>query len=107
MPSTYAHYRMGQEVRSILEEKNKKIVEAYPELFWIGLHGPDILFYYHPLSSNEVNQIGYKMHAKPGKKFFENAAKIVNLQKERDAHLAYVYGFICHFALDETCHVYR
>ena len=27
MPSTYAHYRMGQEVRSSLEEKNKKIVE--------------------------------------------------------------------------------
>lgn len=106
MPSTYAHYRMGQEVRSSLEEKNKKIVEAYPELFLIGLHGPDILFYYHPLSSNEVNQIGYKMHAKPGKKFFENTAKIVKLQKERDAYLAYVYGFICHFALDETCHGY-
>ena len=42
MPATYAHYRFGQEVRKDLPEKEKKIVEEFPELFMIGLHGPDI-----------------------------------------------------------------
>ena len=52
MPSTYAHYRMGQQVRSMLDGNEKKIVEKYPQLYLIGLHGPDILFYYKPLKSN-------------------------------------------------------
>ena len=106
MPSTYAHYRMGQEVRSCLGETEKKIVETYPELFSIGLHGPDILFYYHPILKNEVKRIGHEMHERSGKEFFEAAAKVVHSEKEKDAYLAYLYGFICHFALDVTCHGY-
>lgn len=106
MPSTYAHYRMGQEVRNSLNEREKEIVESYPELFLIGLHGPDILFYYKPLVSNKVNQIGYGMHGRPGKEFFEKAAKVLKQHQGNDAYLSYVYGFICHFALDVTCHGY-
>ena len=37
MPSTYAHYRMGQQVRSMLDGNEKKIVEKYPQLYLIGL----------------------------------------------------------------------
>lgn len=42
MPSTYAHYRMGQEVRNAINGNEKVIVEKYLDLFNIGLHGPDI-----------------------------------------------------------------
>ena len=42
MPSTYAHYRMGQEVRQRLSEPDKKVIEQYPDLYNIGLHGPDL-----------------------------------------------------------------
>lgn len=59
MPSTYAHYRLGQQVRRELEGNERKIIEKYPQLYLIGLHGPDILFYYKPLRPNPVNQIGY------------------------------------------------
>lgn len=106
MPSTYAHYRMGQEVRNSLEKEDKKIVEEYPELFLIGLHGPDILFYYKPLFCNKINGIGYGMHGKSGKEFFANAAVVIKQHPENAAYLSYVYGFICHFALDEICHGY-
>lgn len=106
MPSTYAHYRMGQEVKNNLSEKEKKIIEAYPDLFLIGLHGPDILFYYKPLNNNPINQIGYKMHERPGREFFEKAAKIIIQNSGNAAYLSYVYGFICHFALDVSCHGY-
>lgn len=106
MPSTYAHYRLGQEVRNNLGESERKVVEEYPELFLIGLHGPDILFYFNPLFNNQVNQIGYSMHGRPGKEFFKNAAEVIKQHPGNNAYLSYVYGFICHFALDETCHGY-
>ena len=46
MPSTYAHYRLGLEVKNNLGAAERKVVEEYLELFMIGLHGPDILFYF-------------------------------------------------------------
>lgn len=106
MPATYAHYRLGEEVKRNVGEKEKKIIEAYPELYSIGLHGPDILFYYNPLKSNEVNRTGYGMHDKTGREFFERAAKVIKKSGGKEAYLSYIYGFICHFALDVSCHGY-
>ena len=37
----------------------KKIIIENKELYDIGLHGPDLLFYYLPLKNNEINSIGY------------------------------------------------
>ena len=67
MPSTYAHYRFGQEVLKELPNDIKKIIIENKELYDIGLHGPDLLFYYLPLKTNEINSIGYNMHEKTGK----------------------------------------
>ena len=106
MPSTYAHYRLGQQVRRELEGNERKIIEKYPQLYLIGLHGPDILFYYKPLRPNPVNQIGYDLHGHSGKEFFERAKNIINSQKEKEPFLAYTYGVLNHFALDVSCHGY-
>lgn len=43
MPSTYAHYRFGQEVLKELPNDIKKIIIENKELYDIGLHGPDLL----------------------------------------------------------------
>ena len=106
MPSTYAHYRFGQEVRNALPCREQKTVDSYPELYMIGLHGPDILFYYHALRSNPVNATGFELHEKPGKIFFENARNAIVSNKNPNAALSYVYGVLCHFALDVNCHAY-
>lgn len=106
MPATYAHYRFGQEVRKDLPEKEKKIVEEFPELFMIGLHGPDIFFYYKPFSKNRVRQIGHEMHKRAGEAFFAPAAEVVREHGGNHAYLSYLYGFICHFSLDVACHGY-
>lgn len=104
MPSTYAHYRMGQEVRQRLSASPKKIIEQYPDLYNIGLHGPDLLFYYKALSKNHVNSMGFGLHRYPGSYFFGRAARILKEKQQEAAHLSYVYGYLCHFALDFTCH---
>lgn len=108
MPSTYAHYRLGQEVLGQLPGGIRTTINSYKQLYDIGLHGPDILFYYKPLWSCPVNKQGYDMHGRSGREFFENAAKVISRLDARDerAALAYVYGFCCHFALDVSCHGY-
>ena len=108
MPSTYAHYRLGQEVLGQLLGGIRTTINSYKQLYDIGLHGPDILFYYKPLWSCPVNKQGYDMHGRSGREFFENAAKVISRLDARDerAALAYVYGFCCHFALDVSCHEY-
>lgn len=106
MPSIYAHYRLGQEVVQSLPDEIKEVIEKNKELFDIGLHGPDILFYYKPLFANRVNQTGFGMHDDAAMDFFEPAAKIILNRYESGACLAYIYGFICHFVLDSECHGY-
>lgn len=103
MPSTYAHYTLGQKVLEILEEDKKKIILENIDLYNIGLHGPDILFYYKPYEKNKVNQRGHKIHDERAKAFFEINEDLVDKSR---AHEAYLYGFLCHFALDQKSHGY-
>ena len=106
MPTTYAHYKFGKEVISALPRPLRSTVENHRELFDIGLHGPDILFYYHPMKRNTVNGQGYDLHDKPADLFFRHAAETVKKAEDPAAARAYIYGVICHFALDSECHPY-
>lgn len=106
MPAIYAHYRFGQDVRKALPGREQNIIDTNSALYMIGLHGPDILFYYHALRSNPVNSTGHALHGKPGKQFFENALQAIRTSKNPDAALSYAYGVLCHFALDVSCHAY-
>lgn len=47
MPSMYAHFVFGKNVYQKLPSDIKKIIKEHRELFFIGLHGPDIFFYYN------------------------------------------------------------
>ena len=76
MPSTYAHYRLGQEVYKSVSALARTAIKSHKELFDIGLHGPDILFYYRPLAVCTINKQGYDMHARSGLEFFKRAGGI-------------------------------
>lgn len=106
MPTTYTHYKFGREVIDALPELLRKTVESGRELFDIGLHGPDILFYYHAPFKNRISGIGYQMHDRSADEFFERAAAWIRGTGGKGEAAAYIYGFICHFALDSECHGY-
>lgn len=106
MPTTYAHYRFGKEVISALPRPLQGAIENHRELFDIGLHGPDILFYYKALMKNPVSEQGYDLHERMADIFFNQAAETIKTAAEPAAARAYIYGFICHFALDSECHPY-
>ncbi len=109
MPSTYAHYTFGRKVYQHLPEDLRRIVDTHRQLYCIGLHGPDIFFYYKALKKNPVSQLGHGMHGEPGERFFRRAAEILKKQEsqeEKEQLVAYLLGFLCHFALDIRCHGY-
>ena len=108
MPSTYAHYVFGKEVLSGLPAPLAALARKHRQLYDIGLHGPDILFYYRVLTANEVNAVGYAAHGRPGRAFFAPAMEHISglSGQERERAEAYALGFLCHFALDAACHGY-
>ena len=111
MPTTRAHFRHGEEVRSRVKPEAKEIIDKYPELFHFGVHGPDLLFYNDALKKNHVNQEGARLHKLAGRYFFDHAVTVLEELKAQGSGdygpaLSYVYGFLCHFALDLCCHGY-
>ena len=106
MPTTYAHYRLGEEVRKKVSSSVQEIINNNLQLFHFGVHGPDHLFYYNPLRGTWVGRIGSKTHEEPAKKIFTRAARVIYKSDNRNAHSAYVYGYLCHFAMDYVCHGY-
>lgn len=106
MPTTYAHYRFGCDVLAELPAQARDVIERHRSLFDFGVHGPDLLFYYRPLHKNSVNRIGYQSHERTGRDFFAQAADAAQRSPQKEAALAYLYGVLCHFALDRECHPY-
>ena len=75
MPSTYAHYRFGQDVLKALPAKYRDTLLQEEDLFNIGLHGPDLLFYYKPFSHHPLHAEGGRMHRLTGREFFTEAGR--------------------------------
>ena len=48
MPAAYAHYVFGKKVFQELSGTEKEIIRKGEDAFLLGLHGPDLLFYYFP-----------------------------------------------------------
>jgi len=106
MPTTYTHYKFGADVIDSLPARLQQVIKSNRELFDIGLHGPDILFYHGIFRTNKVSQTGITLHEQPAATFFEDAVSVMENVTDQAAARAYLYGVICHYALDSECHKY-
>lgn len=108
MPTTYAHYTFGKTVFRHYPKEIRQLIRKNLRLFQIGLHGPDILFYHKPLSSNPVAKTGIAMHEAAAADFFQPALETLQRfsKAEQEQMLPYLLGFVCHFSLDTICHGY-
>lgn len=106
MPSDYTHLHFGRKAKTLLPKRLSIAIKQHSDLFDIGLQGPDILFFYQPLKKCPVNQTGYAMHEMSAKDFFFPAREILESLDDKSAALAYLAGFLGHYALDTTCHGY-
>ncbi len=106
MPTTYAHYTFGKKVLNELNDELGELIKGNIDLYNIGLHGPDILFYYKPLQSNKVNKLGNEIHKIKANIFFENSKERILSCDDFNKAFSYIAGFICHYMLDSQCHPY-
>ena len=102
MPTTYAHDLFGQKIYRQMPDEVKKIIRRNGELYRIGLHGPDIFFYYF-IFQNHVSRVGYRMHKEKACAFFVQGMEQVR-ETGDETLLAYLLGFGCHYLLDSSCH---
>lgn len=105
MPATYAHYIFGKKVYRKLPKEVRQIIKENQSAYLLGLHGPDLVFYYRPFGKNRINQTGTRMHRELASEFFEMGRE---QYQERPSYvlLSYLCGFLCHFMLDSECHPY-
>lgn len=106
MPAAYAHYRFGQAVFSRLPREKQTRIQAHRPFYDLGLHGPDLLFYYRPLSHDPLKHQGSAMHQAAAADFFRPAGELLSSGQDSEALAVYLWGFLCHFALDLHCHAY-
>lgn len=105
MPSVYAHYRMGLALLPTFPADIRRTIGRFRRLFDVGLHGPDIFLYYNPVLPTAVGSLGSKYHAQTGREFFQRVCRVARLEKSEAAQ-AYIYGVLCHYALDSALHPY-
>lgn len=105
MPGNYAHYRFGTACIPFLPPQLQRTVKRFRRLYDMGLHGPDIFFYYDPLVPSATGKLGRKFHYQTGDVFFSRCARMLRLQHS-EAGEAYLLGLLAHYALDSVCHPY-
>lgn len=100
MPANYAHYRFGKAILPLLPPQAQQDVKRFRRLYDMGLHGPDIFFYYNPLMATQAGSLGKKFHGMSGKDFFRHACAAAKTEAGR----AYLYGLLAHYCLDSLAH---
>lgn len=103
LPSFYAHTRFGQQAAQGFPEQIRLSVQRFPQLFHVGCFGPDFFFFYLPMFKTKMGALGSQYHHQTGKRFFETAAEHLR-QNPSEGGRAYLYGVLCHYALDSVCH---
>lgn len=103
MPTVYAHYRFGVGLLPAMPADARRTIQRFRGLFDVGLHGPDIFYYYRPMLKTKTGLLGSKIHEQTGREFFQRVCRMARLERS-EASLAYLYGLLCHFTLDAVCH---
>lgn len=108
MPAFVTHHLFADQVFHALPEGQAKtaVRRNYDAFLW-GAQGPDILFF------NKISTVlplwGSVMHHKKVKENFAAMQRYLIRTRQGfffEAQLAYALGFLCHYALDKTCHPY-
>lgn len=102
MPANYAHYRFGKLALSSMPADVRQCIQRFRRMYDMGLHGPDIFFYYNPFLKTAVGELGSKFHRQTGQEFFSTACTAATSEAAR----AYLYGLLAHYCLDSVCHPY-
>lgn len=105
MPSNYAHYRFGTEMLKLMPGDIRRTANRFRRLYDMGLHGPDMFFYYNPLYQTKIGAMGTRLHKQSGEDFFMRICRSLRMEPS-EAGEAYLYGLLTHYCLDSCFRAY-
>lgn len=103
MPSSYAHYRFGAQALELMDGNLRRRVQHFRQMYDVGIHGPDLFFYYNPILPTSTGALGSSFHKQTGQAFFTRAAAALR-QHPSEGGMAYLFGVLAHYCLDAACH---
>lgn len=110
MPGLITNYLFGERTfQSLSPNYLKEIIRCNPNAYRMGLQGPDIFFYYLSYYMRiRKNNICNVLHEKNTGAFLDDMIEYAMIldTEEREVCLAYISGFLCHYALDTHVHPY-
>lgn len=109
MPGLISHYICGQAVIDKLDEKSKRYIQAYRQIFNVGTQGPDIFFYYYPmLIRKKIKGTGSVMHKNNVGHYISQMIDIMEKLegKENEKVTSYLCGYLTHYCFDCNAHPY-
>jgi hypothetical protein len=103
MPNYYTHLYFGAQVLAALPEELRARLEGERDAYTLGQYGPDPLFFCFLPGGGRARAIGHGSHGQPAAPALERLRWAVQTQVPFSA--GYAAGYLCHFALDSSCHV--
>ena len=109
MPAFSTHYLFARELMEQIEAMTPE-TRLDPDAVYYGTQGPDVLFFHRILPTmpgKSCNPAGSRMHRANPNVLFEAMLRYAQALPEagRDQALSYIYGFLCHYALDRVAPV--
>jgi hypothetical protein len=102
MPNYYAHLQFGDQVLDALPEDLRTRLEVERDAYTLGQYGPDPLFFSFFPGGRRARVMGHGSHRKPVSAALERLRCAV--QTGVPFSTGYAAGYLCHFALDGSCH---
>ncbi|OOO00063.1 MAG: hypothetical protein ATN35_09255 [Epulopiscium sp. Nele67-Bin004] len=111
MPDIMTHYFFGLDATNEIKHSILyQYIKDNRPTFFVGLQGPDPMYYHGLLKKNSNSHIGTLMHTENTDKFIKSLLKYHSTLEPNSAEakctIAYISGFLCHFILDVTTHPY-
>lgn len=105
MPAIYAHYMFGAESLPHFSEPVARIVRTHRAYFDLGLQGPDFYFFDQRLmlKGKHYARLGGELH-KGSCVSLLSALEGGGGRRPENWALAYLFGLVGHFALDQAAH---
>lgn len=108
MPSSFTHHIFALDVYDKLDDKTKNRMKNNLEEMKLFAQGPDVFLFFDlgKLKKNKSKYLGKTVHKRNSKDFFLKTVSYIKenkLEKNYEV-IGFLYGFICHYALDSVCH---
>lgn len=105
MPAYSSHYIFAKELMEEMRRLNGgRLCE---DAVYLGTQGPDIFFFHRALPTmpgRSCRKVGSALHRARPSVLFDEMAQYVRDSRRDITAVSYVYGFLCHYALDRVVH---